>query len=402
MTSQRASPAEKIELFRSLFRSRDDVYPRRFESRKTGKSGYSPICAHEWVRGICEKPRVKCGDCRHRSFLPVTDDVIRWHLSGHDDAGQPFVVGVYPMLQDETCYFLAIDFDKNEWQQDVLAFAATCRTRGLAPAVERSRSGRGAHVWFFFEEPVPTALARKVGSILLTEAMESRPDIGFDSYDRLFPNQDTLPHGGFGNLIALPLQKQARELGNTVFVDDSLEPHADQWDFLSHIDRLRRSTLERLTADAERHGGVIGVRIPSLDEDDTQPWALSPSRVPAVRAIAGTLPHELEVVVANDVYVPSESLPPALRNRILGLAAFQNPEFYRAQAMRLPTYDKPRVISCAEAHAQHIGLPRGCLDDVRDLLRGLHITFRIRDERCAGEPVDVSFRGELRADQLES
>jgi len=252
MLTQRASSEEKIRLFRSLFRGRDDVYPRRFESRKTGKSGYAPACAHEWVRGICEKPRVKCGDCPQRSFLPITDDVIRWHLSGHDDAGQAFVAGAYPMLQDESCFFLAIDFDKEGWQQDVTAFADTCRALGVPAAVERSRSGRGGHVWFFFAEAIPAALARKLGSFLLTETMERRPDIGLDSYDRLFPNQDTLPQGGFGNLIALPLQKQARERGNSVFLDDSLEPYADQWCFLSGVERLSRSRVERIVADAQR------------------------------------------------------------------------------------------------------------------------------------------------------
>ena len=206
-----SSSAEKIALFRSLFRGREDVYPRRFESRKTGKSGYAPACANEWVRGICEKPRIKCADCPHRRFLPVTDDVIRWHLSGHDDAGQPFVAGVYPMLLDETCFFLAVDFDKAGWREDATAFIETCRRLDLPAALERSRSGRGGHVWLFFEEAIPAALARRLGSHILTETMERRPDIGLDSYDRFFPNQDTLPHGGFGNLIALPLQKQARE-----------------------------------------------------------------------------------------------------------------------------------------------------------------------------------------------
>ncbi len=237
------SPArDKVSVFRSLFRGREDVYPRRFESRKTGKSGYSPACANEWVRGMCEKPRVKCAECDHRRFLPVTDDVIRWHLSGHDDAGQPFVAGVYPMLQDESCFFLAIDFDKRDWQQDVSAFLETCRELKLPAALERSRSGRGGHVWFFFAEAIPAALARKLGSFLLTETMERRPDIGLDSYDRLFPNQDTLPQGGFGNLIAMPLQKQARERGNSVFVDDRFEPHADQWAFLSSIREARPIT----------------------------------------------------------------------------------------------------------------------------------------------------------------
>ena len=397
--SQQSPATEKIAVFRSLFRGREDVYPRRFESRKTGKSGYAPACAHEWVRGICEKPRVKCGDCPHRRFLPVTDDIIRWHLSGHDDSGQPFVAGVFPMLPDESCLFLAIDFDKDGWLEDVKAFADTCRSRNLPAGVERSRSGRGGHIWFFFAEAIPASLARKLGSFLLTETMDRRPDVGLDSYDRLFPNQDTLPQGGFGNLIALPLQKQARERGNSVFLDESLEPHADQWSFLSGVERLSRSRVERIVADADRQGGVIGVRLPSLDEDDNEPWTDSPSRA-AKAAIQGELPKQLEVVLANEIYVPSDGLPAALRNRILRLAAFQNPEFYRAQAMRLPTYDKARVIACAEQHPHHLGLPRGCLQDLRALLDDLSIRLLIRDERCAGEPVDVVFHGELRPEQL--
>ena len=205
----RTSASEaKITLFRSLFRGRDDVYPRRFESRKSGKTGYAPACANEWVRGICEKPRIKCAECCHRRFLAVTDQVIRWHLSGQDGAGQPFVAGVYPLLFDETCFFLAIDFDKSSWQEDALAFTNACRELELSPALERSRSGNGAHVWLFFEDAISAGLARRIGSHLLTEAMEDRPDIGLDSYDRMFPSQDTLPQGGFGNLIALPLQKR--------------------------------------------------------------------------------------------------------------------------------------------------------------------------------------------------
>ena len=215
-------PAAKIKLFRSLFRGREDVYPRRFESRKTGKSGYAPACANEWVRGVCEKPRIKCTDCPNRRFLQITDEVIGWHLSGRDARGLDFVMGVYAMLQDETCFFLAVDFDEEDWQRDAAAFLETCRRLDVPAVLERSRSGNGGHVWFFFEEAIPASLARKLGSHILTETMESRPEIGFDSYDRLFPNQDTLPKGGFGNLIALPLQKQARQRGNTVFLDETV------------------------------------------------------------------------------------------------------------------------------------------------------------------------------------
>src|SRR5215203_4349572 len=177
---QLSSPEEKIALFRSLFRGREDVYPRRFESRKTGKSGYAPACANEWVRGICEKPRIKCAECPHRRFLPVTDDVIRWHLSGRDDDGQAFVAGVYPLLLDETCFVLAVDFDETGWQQDATAVLQGCRRLGLSAALERSRSGRGGHVWVFFDEALPAALARRLGSFLLTDAMDERPDIGLD------------------------------------------------------------------------------------------------------------------------------------------------------------------------------------------------------------------------------
>ena len=235
LVHHRSPPEAKIALFRSLFRGRDDVYPRRFESRKTGKSGYQPACANEWARGLCEKPKVKCAACPHRRFLPVTDDVIRWHLAGRDDDGRDFVMGVYPMLQDETCFFLAADFDKTHWQEDVGAFLETCRRMNLPAALERSRSGNGGHVWLFFAEAIPAALARRLGSHILTETMERRPDIGLDSYDRFFPNQDTLPQGGFGNLIALPLQKQPRELGNSVFLDEQCVPYPDQWAFLSGV-----------------------------------------------------------------------------------------------------------------------------------------------------------------------
>jgi hypothetical protein len=266
----RSPSAEKIALFRSLFRGREDVYPRRFVSKKTGP-GYAPACGNEWVRGICEKPRIKCGDCPNRAFLPVTDEVIRCHLSGKDKAGQEFIAGVYPMLADENCYFLAMDFDKETWRDDVLAVMATCRDLDLPAALERSRSGNGGHIWLFFTDAVPATLARKLGSFLLTETMERRPELGLASYDRLFPNQDTLPKGGFGNLIALPIQKAPRESGNSIFVDENLTPYPDQWAFLSSIPRLSPERIESIARDAENRGRVVGVRFALTADDEPEP-----------------------------------------------------------------------------------------------------------------------------------
>ncbi|MGA7127427.1 MAG: DEAD/DEAH box helicase family protein [Chthoniobacterales bacterium] len=398
MINQESTPAIKIALFRSMFRGRSDVYPVRFQSRKTGKVGYSPACGNEWVPGVCEKPRIKCTNCTFRCFLPVTDEAIRWHLSGRSERGQEFVMGVYPMLQDETCHFLAIDFDKQDWQVDTAAFVEVCHQLGLSPALERSRSGNGGHTWFFFQEAIPASLARKVGSYLLTETMERRPELGLDSYDRFFPNQDTLPKGGFGNLIALPLQKRPRQQGNTIFVDDEFKAYADQWAFLSSVPRISRYQIEALVHEAEKAGRVVGVRLAITDENDQKPWNAQPS-YQYEPPILDPLPETLELVLADQVYIGRQNLPAALHNRLLRLAAFQNPEFYQAQSMRLPTYDKPRVIYCAEEHPRYIALPRGCLEEVQKLLERLKIKVMRRDERCLGSQLDISFNGTLRSEQ---
>ncbi len=401
MVDHRSPPEMKIALFRALFRGREDVYPRRFESRKTGKTGYQPACANEWVQGICEKPRVKCSECPHQRFLSATNETIRWHLSGQDDEGKDFVMGLYPMLQDETCFLLAVDFDKESWREDAKAFWETSRALNVPAVLERSRSGNGAHIWIFFDEAVPASLARKLGSHILTETMDRRPDIGLKSYDRFFPNQDTLPRGGFGNLIALPLQRRARESGNSVFLDDDLLPYPDQWAFLSTVRRVERVVVETIVSRAEAADRIVGVRSAPAEEDEGPgPWAIPPSRRRSEHPITGLLPKKLELVLGDEIYVPKDALPPGLRNRLLRLAAFQNPEFYRAQAMRLPTYDKPRIIGCAEDHPSHISVPRGCLGDVQELLSGLKITPVIRDERVGGRPLVMGFRGTLRPEQL--
>ena len=233
------SSKEKVRIFRALFRGREDVFARRWESRKTAKTGYSPACANEWDPLLCAKVKgsgtaraASCADCCQHALYPVANEEVEKHLKGLQ------MMGVYPLLLDETCWFLAVDFDDGAWQEDIASFRETCRSRNVPVAIERSRSGNGAHAWFFFSEPVPSSLARDLGCFLITESMAHRHQLSMASYDRLFPNQDTLPKGGFGNLIALPLQREARARGNTVFVDGSLTPYSDQWGFLSSIQRI--------------------------------------------------------------------------------------------------------------------------------------------------------------------
>ncbi|MFM9942624.1 MAG: TOTE conflict system archaeo-eukaryotic primase domain-containing protein [Hyphomicrobiaceae bacterium] len=398
-----SSPAvDKIALFRRLFGGRTDVFPARWDNPKTGRSGYSPACANEWVRGVCGKPQVKCGDCPSKAFILVTDDVIECHLRGEDRVrpngrGKDFVVGVYPLLFDDTCGFLAVDFDDENWSTDAFAFMATCGECNVPVALERSRSGNGGHVWLFFAEPVAASDARRLGTLLLTRTMNRRPEIGFQSYDRLFPSQDTMPGGGFGNLIALPLQRHARENGNSIFVDGDLRPHDDQWAFLSCQHRMTPSEVSSVIAkiEMEMPGGATGVRLPVDDENADEPWKMMPSRRRQAQSSKEPMPEQVGVVLANQVYVDRSGLPSSMVAELVRIAAFQNSEFYRAQAMRLPTFGKPRIISCAELHPRHVGLPRGCLDEVVELLKLNGTTALFRDERNVGQPLDLEFLGTL-------
>lgn len=294
MVNQHSSTETKVALFQSLFRGRSDVYPRRFQNKKTQKSGYAPACKNEWVKNICQKPRIKCMDCQHRQFIPVDDKVVYWHLQGYDHKGNEFVMGIYPMLLDETCYFLAADFDKATWEHDAVAFLKTCHQKNLPAVLERSRSGNGAHVWLFFEESISAALARKLGALILTETMESNPEVGLDSYDRFFPNQDTLPRGGFGNLIALPLQKSARNAGNSVFINDQLQVIEDQWSYLAGIKKIARFEVEQLVEEAEAKGGVVGIRLEIAEEENKTPWKRS-----APLPILSNLPKKVHLVISR-------------------------------------------------------------------------------------------------------
>ncbi len=385
----RLSTAEKVALFRRLFRGRTDVYPIRWEAKTSGKSGYSPACANEWRTGVCEKPRIKCGDCSNRLLIPLSDAVIYDHLAGEH------TVGVYPLLEDDNCYFLAVDFDEAEWKEDARAFMQSCEALGVPAALEISRSGKGAHVWVFFAGRVSARDARRLGTAIISSTCSSTRQLKLESYDRLFPNQDTMPKGGFGNLIALPLQKGPREQGFSVFVGNDLQPYPDQWAFLASIQPMSAHDIEPTILRAT--GGVHPLDVTFIDEEDlATPWKRESA---ANNKLAGSMPKSLMITLANLIYFDKAHLPQALANRLIRLAAFQNPEFYKAQAMRMSVWDKPRVIGCAENYPQHIALPRGCLDAALDLLRDNDIACDLRDERFGGEPIDVSFVGTLRLDQ---
>ena len=386
-----STSAEKVALFMDLFRGRADVYPKRWVNTKKNTKGCSPACSNEWARGLCDKRKVKCGECPNQAFIPVTEKTIHDHFQGRH------VIGVYPMLQDETCWFLVVDFDKGQWQDDVTAFTNTCLAKDVPHAVERSRSGNGAHVWFFFAAPVSASTARKMGCFLITETMAGRHELPMTSYDRFFPNQDTMPRGGFGNLIALPFQDGPRQQGNSVFVDAAWFPFPDQWAFLASVRRMQPTEVEALANEAVKKGQVIGVRMgePEDDQNEGTPWTRPPSRRNPKPVIAGPLPAHVNAILSQLLFVEIEELPSALINQIKRLAAFQNPEFYKKQAMRLPTVLTPRVISCAEDHLQHVALPRGCADDLEVLLSDLGVDLSIEDKRTEGDVLDVDFHGEL-------
>ncbi|GAB3477818.1 TOTE conflict system archaeo-eukaryotic primase domain-containing protein [Azotobacter salinestris] len=385
----RLSTTEKVTLFRRLFRGRTDVYPVRWEGKTSGKSGYAPACANEWRAGVCEKPRIKCGDCDKRLLIPLSDAVIYDHLAG------AHTVGVYPLLEDDTCYFLAVDFDEADWRDDARAFMQSCEELGVPAALEISRSGQGAHAWVFFASRVSARDSRRLGTAIISHTCTRTRQLKLESYDRLFPNQDTMPKGGFGNLIALPLQKWPRESGFSVFVDADLRPHPDQWAFLAAIRPMPAHDIEPTILRAT--GGVHPLDVTFIDDEDlATPWKRESA---SPKKLSGAMPPSLTVTLANLIYFEKAQLPQALANRLIRLAAFQNPEFYKAQAMRMSVWDKPRVIGNAENFPQHIALPRGCLDAAMDLLRDNSIACDLHDERFGGEIIDVAFAGTLRLDQ---
>lgn len=379
---------EKTELFINLFRGREDIYPKRWENNKTGKSGYAPVCENEWVKPICQKPSIKCTACSFQKFSPLNATAVSSHLRGST------IIGTYAIRQDDTCKFLACDFDESSWQADLLAFRETALALGIEVAIERSRSGRGGHAWIFFADSVPARLARSLGTLIIAKCSERNIRLSLESYDRFFPTQDFLTKGGFGNLIALPLQKTPRENGNSCFINESFEVIPDQWDHLASIRRLYKYEVELLL---KEYMPKNNFKRPDGFEDIawvTDNEILEKTSIPQDhdRSLEG---KEVELTFGSMLSVPIEGLQTKLIARLKKTSSFANPEFYKLQRMRMQTYPHPRFIFSGELRPDHLLLPRGVLDKVTKILQEAGASLVIRDERVAKKKIKVDFEGVL-------
>ena len=387
---------ELIALYRELFYGRQDVFAVRWENEKAGTHGYAPKCKNEWDRNICGKSmRIKgaCKKCAYKENQEITDQFIQQHFIG--TGRNAFVMGVYPLLEDETCRFLAIDFDKKNWQEEILIAKSIYEEYGIKSYIERSRSGNGGHLWIFFSEPIEARLTRKLGTKVLETAINRTGNSKFDSFDRLFPNQDYMPKGGYGNLIALPLQRQAVENGNSVFVDDTFKMYSSQTAVLQSIVRYsRREILDVLKLFPD----VVLQEVSNkelAEEDRTLPWEKKKEeKVPT------DLPKSIDVVLYDKIYIQKNKLHPFLKKKFIGLTVFHNPEYYLARNLRKSVQDIPMWIQCFDEDAEFIMLPIGVKETLLEICETYYVKANVIDKRYQGKTIDLNFHGDLREKQV--
>lgn len=360
--TKNSTKEEKISLFMSLFRGRTDVFAQK-AINKSGSPVFYPV---KTFIGTYSDPNVP--------YSPLTKSIIFDHLKGNR------IIGIYPLLKDNTCFFLAVDFDKKEWKKDVLAFADACDEIQIPYHIERSQSGNGAHVWFFFEKQVPASLARKFGSVLLNKTSNKRLEVGLDSYDRMFPSQDKLSIGGLGNLIALPFQNAARIKGNSVFVDKSFQVYEDQWSYLSTLTKVKEEKVRELVGKHQNNSQVIKETF-----TDNLP-----------------IPKQMTIELKNGIHIPRNALPNRILLQLQKVATFSNPQYFKAKAKRYSTHRIPKQLDCSIVTNDELILPRGVLNEVEGLASSNNIPLNIIDSRQKGEPCNHRFVGQLTMQQEEA
>ena len=388
--------SELVALYRELFYGRQDVFAVRWDNEKAGTHGYAPKCKNEWDRNICGKSmRIKgaCKKCAYKENQEITNQFIQQHFTG--TGRNALVMGVYPLLEDETCRFLAIDFDKKNWQEEILIAKSIYEEYGIKSYIERSRSGNGGHLWIFFNEPIEARLARKLGTKILETAINKTGSSKFDSFDRLFPNQDYMPKGGYGNLIALPLQRQAVENGNSVFVDDTFKMYASQTAVLQNIVRYSRSEILHVL---KLFPDVVLQEVNNkelAEEDRTLPWEKKKEeKVPT------DLPKSIDVVLYDKIYIHKNNLQPFLKKKFIGLTVFHNPEYYLARNLRKSVQDIPMWIQCFDEDSEFLMLPIGLEETFVEICDSYHVKINVIDKRYQGKTIDVNFHGDLREKQV--
>lgn len=368
---------QDIALYKSLFKGRTDIFANRYYNKKQQKYVYAPV--YQWQQDAGSS-MIKVDGKGNRLYERFEDKFLVNHLNG-----QKFL-GIYPILKDDTCYFLALDFDKNEWQAAVKAIAKVSEEHGLVASIEKSQSGQGAHVWFFFDEALSCKLVRRLGTLLLTQAMTVEPSISFSCFDRMFPSQDTLPKKGFGNLIALPLQGNRVLEGKSVFLDKNLNPYQNQWDYLASILKCSRKKVESTISQLE-------------DESDLHYY--KEEQLKPVDLLAETSEEMLDTLVvyeSNVLTIKKSELTKKILLKLKGLSSFHNPEFYQRQAMRQSTYNYPRVISLFNETKDEVYIPRGLKKQLKQIANDVQIV----DMTTKGEKVNVTFNAKLSKEQKEA
>lgn len=391
------------DFFMIFCRGRKDVYDLRYTNPKTGKNGYYTQCFNRWDRGyhIQKKDGVRCKDCELRAYKPVTLPLIKAHMNGTDPNGND-VVAIYPMLENNLCQLLVFDFDNHAkgaeqedyaniddgWKEEINALRHICKNLDVDAAVERSRSGRGAHLWIFFKEMVPARLARRFGFALLEKGAESVNLKSFKYYDRMIPTQDALPEGGLGNVIALPLQGMALKSGNSAFIDENWNAYEDQLNVLAGTRRLTRQGIEDYLSLWYSTGST------SEDNGTDAPWDKN-SEIEA-----GSVKGVVRIVLADRIYIDSTGMSNKTKRQLRRMATFSNKQYFQNQAMDMPNYDESRFIYLGSDEGKYIVLPRGLREEILKKFDNAGISYKIEDKRTKGQELNISFRGELRESQI--